>query len=84
MPRPFDRVAASMYLQEAYELVDSLRFRLLRLEDAAARWIAASDIADAQVQAELQDWDVEAFNAALLVASLATLLARSAARSEES
>ena len=65
MDRPFDRVAASLYLQEAYELVDALLFRLDRLDAAAARWLAAHAISDEQLRTNPDEFDVEAFNSAL-------------------
>ncbi|MHB1094738.1 MAG: hypothetical protein ACYC3F_01025 [Gemmatimonadaceae bacterium] len=63
--RPFDRVAVSMYLQEALELIDSLLFRLHLLEEAAARWLAAEEVAATQVLAHPDEADAEAFNRAL-------------------
>lgn len=65
MTRQFDRVAASMYLSEAYELMGALLFRLQQLEGAAKRWCEASDSADAQVHATEDEWDVDQFNEAL-------------------
>lgn len=65
MTRQFDRVAASMYLSEAYELMGALLYRLQQLEGAAKRWCEASDRADAQVHATDDEWNVDQFNEAL-------------------
>jgi hypothetical protein len=54
-----------MYLQEVYDLVDSLLYRLSRLEDAAARWLSAHREVDDELSKSRDEFDVDAFNDAL-------------------
>jgi len=65
MDRPFDRVAAGLYLQEAFELVDALLYRLDRLDEAADLWLKANALADEQVRAIRSEFDREGLNRAL-------------------
>lgn len=63
--RAFDRVAASLYLQEAYDLVNGLLFRLGKLEEARDRWLSAHLVANEQVGLSHDEFDRDTFNNAL-------------------
>lgn len=69
--RPLDRVGVSLFLQEAYELADSLLFRLNRIEKARTDWLHARANADEQIRADVDDYDSNAFTEALYASSMA-------------
>lgn len=71
MSRPLDSVGVSMYLQEAYELADSLLWRLDRIEKARDQWLLSRSRADEQVGAAVDDFEHDVFAEALNSSTLA-------------
>src|SRR6185295_3397543 len=60
-----DRVAASMYVSEIRDLIDSLRYRINLLQQARDAWLVHEGVASTQASADPNLFDQQAFADAL-------------------